>query len=136
MTPFDFISTWGPGGSRDAENERQGAQPYFLDLCELLEVPKPGTTGADSGYVFEKQTLALGQERGFADVFYKNRFAWENKAPGKNLDAALRQLLGYSLTRKPLLKQNQPLAQIESAQSATNSVVNEGPSKATSAARA
>jgi hypothetical protein len=105
MTPYDFIATWGPRGSRDAENERQGAQAYFIDLCELLGVPKPGTTGAEDSYVFEKLMLALGQERGFADVFYKGRFAWENKAPGKNLDAALRQLLGYSLALEnpPLL---------------------------------
>jgi hypothetical protein len=105
MTPYDFIATWGPRGSRDAENERQGAQAYFIDLCELLGVPKPGTTDAGDGYIFEKLTLALGQERGFADVFYKGRFAWENKAPGKNLDAALRQLLGYSLALEnpPLL---------------------------------
>jgi hypothetical protein len=105
MTPYDFIATWGPRGSRDAENERQGAQAYFIDLCELLGVPKPGTTDAGDGYIFEKLTLALGQERGFADVFYRGRFAWENKAPGKNLDAALRQLLGYSLALEnpPLL---------------------------------
>jgi hypothetical protein len=105
MNAYDFIATWGPNGSRDAENERQGAQAYFIDLCELLGVPKPGTTTAEDSYIFEKLTLALGQERGFADVFYKGRFAWENKAPGKNLEAALRQLLGYSLALEnpPLL---------------------------------
>ena len=97
MNPKDFIRMWEHGGSRDGENERQGAQAYFLDLCELLDVPKPGTAGADEGYVFEKKTDAVGQVRGFADVFWRGRFAWENKAPGKNLDAALRQLLGYSL---------------------------------------
>jgi hypothetical protein len=102
MTPTDFIQSWKSGGSRDAENERQGAQAYFLDLCELLQVPKPG---GEDGYIFEKQTLALGQARGYADVFYKNHFAWENKAPGKNLDSALKQLLGYSLAldNPPLL---------------------------------
>jgi hypothetical protein len=94
MTPYDFIQAWQRGGSRDAENERQGAQAYFLDLCELLQVPKPGSA---EGYVFEQKTEALGQTRGYCDVFYKGHFAWENKAPGKNLDDALRQLLGYSL---------------------------------------
>lgn len=108
MTPYDFIQTWGPRGSRDGENERQGAQAYFLDLCELLQVPKPGTPGISESpdhYIFEKLTLALGQQRGFADVFYKGHFAWENKAPGKNLDTALKQLLGYSLALEnpPLL---------------------------------
>jgi len=38
-------------------------------------------------------------------VFYRDHFAWENKAPGKNLDAALKQLLQYSLAlaNPPLL---------------------------------
>ena len=48
--------------------------------------------------MFEKQTLVLGEARGYADVFKSGAFAWENKAPGKNLDAALKQLLSYSLT--------------------------------------
>jgi hypothetical protein len=75
-----FKAKWSAGGTAYDLNERQGAQTYFLDLCELLGVPAHGTL---EGYVFEKQTLALGQQRGFADVFYKNRFAWETKAPGK-----------------------------------------------------
>jgi hypothetical protein len=38
-------------------------------------------------------------------VFYRDRFALENKAPGKNLDQALKQLLNYSLalSNPPLL---------------------------------
>lgn len=37
MSPQDFIAKW-----RDAAlTERQGAQSHFLDLCELLAVPKP-----------------------------------------------------------------------------------------------
>jgi len=35
----------------------------------------------------------LGEARGYANVFYRDHFAWKNKAPGKNLDAALKQLL-------------------------------------------
>jgi hypothetical protein len=94
ITAKEFIDKWGDSGSHAGENERQGAQAFFLDLCDLLSVPKPGE---QEGYVFEKQTLALGQERGYADVFWRNHFAWENKAPGKSLEGALRQLLGYSL---------------------------------------
>ncbi len=95
----EFKRKWGPGGSAHALNERQGAQSYFNDLCTLLGVPQPSSEPGESGqdYLFEKQTLALGQVRGYADVFKRNHFAWENKAPGGNLDAALRQLLGYSL---------------------------------------
>ncbi|MEI8159156.1 MAG: DNA methyltransferase, partial [Burkholderiales bacterium] len=83
-------------------NERQGAQPHFIDLCQLLGVPTPGSAG---DYIFEQDTLVLGEARGYADVFYRDRFAWENKAPGRNLDAALKQLLTYSLalSNPPLL---------------------------------
>ena len=104
MTPHDFIAKWGPGGPAYALNEEQGAQSHFLDLCELLGVPKPGS-GTTDEYLFERQSRQLGQARGYADVFYRDHFAWENKAPGKNLDAALRQLLGYTLAlaNPPLL---------------------------------
>ena len=106
MTPQDFITKWGPGGPAFDLNEEQGAQSHFIDLCDLLGVPKPGS---QDGYLFEKQTLqpgqVIGQTRGYADVFKRGAFAWENKAPGKNLDAALKQLLNYSsaLSNPPIL---------------------------------
>ena len=127
MTPQQFIAKWGPGGPSFHLNERQGAQAHFIDLCQLLDVPTPGSgdaggtvvSGSGNGnktassaniqgrsdYVFERDTLLLGEARGFADVFYRDHFAWENKAPGRNLDAALKQLLGYSLalSNPPLL---------------------------------
>ena len=102
MTPQDFIAKWGPGGPAFDLNERQGAQPHFIDLCQLLGVPTPGSSG---DYIFEQDALVLGEARGYADVFMRNHFAWENKAPGKNLDTALKQLLTYSLalSNPPLL---------------------------------
>ncbi len=105
MTPTDFIAKWGPGGPAAHLNEEQGAQSHFLDLCELLDVPKPGSPGVAGEYLFERRSLVLGEARGYADVFYRDHFAWENKAPGKNLDAALRQLLQYglALSNPPLL---------------------------------
>ncbi len=109
MTAQEFIAKWGPGGPAFALNERQGAQPHFMDLCELLGVPTPGSLAGNrekgDDYLFEQNTLVLGEARGYADVFYRDHFAWENKAPGKNLDAALKQLLGYShaLQNPPLL---------------------------------
>jgi hypothetical protein len=57
-------------------------------------VPTPGSAG---DYLFEQDTLVLGEARGYADVFKRNHFAWENKALGKNLDTAPKQLLTYSL---------------------------------------
>lgn len=102
MTPQTFIAKWGPGGPAFGLNERQGAQPHFMDLCALLDVPTPGSTG---DYLFEQNTLMFGSARGYADVFMRDHFAWENKAPGRNLDDALRQLLTYSLalSNPPLL---------------------------------
>ena len=98
MTPQDFIAKWGtPGGVPGpayALNEEQGAQSHFLDLCELLGVPKPGSA---EGYRFEEKSAVIGGKTGYADVFMRGVFAWENKAPGKNLDTALKQLLTYSL---------------------------------------
>ena len=94
MTPQTFIQKWGPGGPAFNLNEEQGAQSHFLDLCELLAVPKPGS---EDGYLFEEKSSVIGGRTGYADVFKRSAFAWENKAPGKNLDAALKQLLTYSL---------------------------------------
>lgn len=102
MTPQDFIAKWGPGGPAHYLNEEQGAQSHFLDLCEVLGVPKPGSA---ADYRFEEKGTVIGGHTGYADVFMRNHFAWENKAPGKSLDAALRQLLTYSLAldNPPLL---------------------------------
>ena len=106
MTPQQFIAKWGaPGGVPGpayALNEEQGAQSHFLDLCELLDVPKPGSI---EGYLFEEKSSVIGGKTGYADVSMRSVFAWENKAPGKNLDSALKQLLNYSLAlnNPPLL---------------------------------
>lgn len=98
MTPQEFIAKWGAPNGRPGPayhlNEEQGAQSHFLDLCDLLQVPKPGST---DGYLFEEKSHIIGGRTGYADVFMRGVFAWENKAPGKNLDSALKQLLTYSL---------------------------------------
>ena len=102
MSPQDFITKWGPGGPAFHLNEEQGAQSHFLDLCDLLDVPKPGS---QEGYLFEEKSAIIGGRTGYADVFKRGAFAWENKAPGRNLDTALKQLLTYSLalSNPPLL---------------------------------
>ncbi len=94
MTPQTFIQKWGLGGPAFHLNEEQGAQSHFLDLCELLGAPKPGS---EAGYLFEEKNTVIGGRTGYADVFRRGAFAWENKAPGKNLETALRQLQSYSL---------------------------------------
>ena len=74
-----------------------------MDLCAVLGVPTPGSTTNE--YIFEQDTQIVGAARGYADVFMRDHFAWENKAPGANLDQALKQLLGYTLAldNPPLL---------------------------------
>ena len=37
MTPQDFITKWGPGGPAFDLNERHGAQPHFIDLCQFTD---------------------------------------------------------------------------------------------------
>ncbi len=83
-------------------NERAGAQSHFVGLCTLLGVDAPNHS---DDYTFEKRTLKLGQKRGFADVFKRCCFAWEYKAPGGDLNNALRQLKDYAnaLDNPPLL---------------------------------
>ena len=102
MNPQAFIQKWGPGGPAFHLNEEQGAQSHFIDLCDLLGVPKPGS---EDGYLFEEKNKLIGGRTGYADVFRRGVFAWENKAPGRNLDGALKQLLTYSLalSNPPLL---------------------------------
>ena len=73
MTPYQFIAKWGPGGPAFGLNEEQGAQSHFLDLCDLLDVPKPGST---TGYRFEEKSNVIGGKTGYADVFMPGVFAW------------------------------------------------------------
>lgn len=90
MTPAHFINLW----KSNKLTERAGAQPHFDDLCELLGVDKPRDP---SGYCFERGAKKSGGGDGWADVWKRGYFAWENKKPGRNLDKALKQLTDYSL---------------------------------------
>jgi N-6 DNA Methylase len=102
MTAQDFIEKWGPGGANFAMTEKAGAQQHFLELCTLLGVDSPNDA---EHYTFEKGTLKLGEARGFADVFKRGAFAWENKGPNADLKGALKQLKMYAsaLDNPPLL---------------------------------
>ena len=94
MTPREFIEKWGPGGPAYGLSERAGAQPHFMDLCEVLGETTPGDK---DNYCFERGVTKTGSGRGFADVWKRAHFAWEYKAPGKSLDGALKQLMMYAL---------------------------------------
>ena len=98
MQAIDFVRKWGPGGPAAALTERAGAQPHFIDLCRVLGVPEPGDPDS---YCFERgltQTgSASGRTDGWADVWKRGAFAWEYKAPGRDLGKALAQLMRYAL---------------------------------------
>ena len=97
-----FIRKWGPGGPASLLTERAGAQAHFIDLCRLLGVAEPDDP---ERYCFERGVTKTGSAagrmelrvNGFADVWLRGAFAWEYKAPGRNLEAALRQLMMYAL---------------------------------------
>jgi hypothetical protein len=98
MTPHQFIAKW-----RDNPlSERAGAQAFFLDLCALLGVAAPNDP---DHYCFERGATRTGAGQGWADVWKRGHFGWENKAPGGALGGALKQLMTYALAldNPPLL---------------------------------
>ena len=98
MQAQEFIRKWAAGSPAHALGERAGAQAHFIDLCRVLGVPEPGDP---ERYCFGRgvsKTRGAGlRTDGFADVWLRGHFAWECKAPGKNLEGALRQLMMYAL---------------------------------------
>ncbi len=98
MQAREFIDKWRPGAAAHGLNERAGAQAHFIDLCRVLGVPEPGDP---DHYCFERGVAKTGgagvRTDGFADVWLRGHFAWEYKAPGKSLEAALKQLMMYAL---------------------------------------
>lgn len=93
--------------NRRASNslERAASEEHFLDLCRLLGQPTPAETDATG----EEQTFENGVavtdaasagsrgDRGFADVWWPGKFAWEykRKSKHKTLTEAYRQLSQY-----------------------------------------
>ena len=98
MTPEKFISTW----KANKLTERAGAQSHFDDLCDLLEVEKPRDP---ENYCFERGATKDSGKEGWADVWKRDHFGWENKKPGRDLTKALAQLREYAgnLGNPPLL---------------------------------
>ena len=102
MNPAEFQDKW-----RRAElTERSAAQQHFLDLCELLDHPKPADVDPKGElFTFEKGAAKRGGSDGWADVWKRGYFAFEYKGRHKDLDAAYRQLDEYraALENPPLL---------------------------------
>lgn len=98
ITPDAFIQKY----ATTKLNERGGAQLHFIDLCDLLQVPRP--TGGEE-YRFEQPVLKVAGGKGFADVYAESKFGWEYKGKGADLNKAYQQLLSYreDLGNPPLL---------------------------------
>ena len=96
MTPQEFIARWQNAGF----GERQGAQPFFIDLCAVVGHPTPAAYGDPERFTFEKWVPG-----GFADAYFEEHFGWEFKGQDAQLDGAFDQLLRYQVHLKtpPLL---------------------------------
>ena len=102
MTPYEFISKW----RASTLTERSASQQHFLDLCELLDEPKPADVDPlGERYCFERGTRKDTGGDGWADVWKRHHFAWEYKGKRRDLDAAFVQLRQYALAldNPPLL---------------------------------
>jgi len=92
MLPAEFQRKWIASELK----ERSASQSHFNDLCAVLGVPTP--TDADPTgefYAFERGATKLRGGEGWADVWYRNHFAWEYKGKRANLKAAYEQLAQY-----------------------------------------
>ncbi len=101
-TPQEFADRWQ--GNR--RTERSASQEHFLDLCAMLGQKTPSEVDPEGeSFTFEKGVGKTGGGKGFADVWYRGRFAWEYKGRHKDLSAAYGQLLLYreDLGNPPLL---------------------------------
>jgi hypothetical protein len=102
MDVAQFVRKW-----RRAElTERSAAQQHFLDLCELVDHPKPAEVDATgASFTFEKGVAKHGGGDGWAEVWKRGFFGWEYKGRHKDLGAAYEQLLKYreALENPPLL---------------------------------
>ncbi|MGC1374630.1 MAG: DNA methyltransferase, partial [Anaerolineales bacterium] len=103
ITVEQFVKKW----SKIQLKEKSASQSHFNDVCALVEHATP--TEADPKGDFFTFEADVDEDsaggRGWADAWYKDKFIWEYKGRGKNLDAAYQQLLRYreALENPPLL---------------------------------
>ena len=102
MNVPEFQAKW-----RDSTlKESASAKEHFLDLCHVLGMPTPAEADkSGSFYTFEKGATKTEGGQGFADVWFREHFAWEYKGPSGDLAKAYQQLRRYveALENPPLL---------------------------------
>ncbi|MCP4361958.1 MAG: hypothetical protein GY796_28440 [Chloroflexi bacterium] len=102
MRPPQFVARW----SKIQQKETAVSQSHFNDICQLVgHKPPIEHDPGGQNFSFEAHTVKPDGSKGFADVFYRDKFIWEYKGPHKDLDKAHRQLQLYreSLHNPPLL---------------------------------
>lgn len=102
MNVAELIDKW----QKVELTERSASQQHFLDLCDLLDHPKPAEIDPRGElFTFERGASKKGGSDGWADVWKKDYFAWEYKGRHKDLRAAYLQLDQYraALGNPPLL---------------------------------
>jgi hypothetical protein len=83
--------------------ERTGSQSHFIDLCALLGILDPiAADPTGQWFTFEKGASKTSGGEGWADVWRKECFAWEDKGPRKDLDKAFAQLQQYAIALENL----------------------------------
>ena len=94
----EFVAQW----KASTLSERSGAQPQFIELCDVLGQPHPAAEDqSGESFTFEKRVSKTRGGKGFADVWKRSYFAWEYKGKHKDLQGAYLQLLDYQGPREP-----------------------------------
>ena len=102
MNPIAFQHKW----LANTTKERSSSQSHFNDLCALVNHPTPNDLDPKGEFfAFERGASKLRGGEGWADVWYRGKFAVEYKGRGKDLKAAYDQLAQYreDLENPPLL---------------------------------
>ena len=102
ITPQSFVSKWRSSTLK----ERSSYTQHFLDLCHLVGQKEPAEVDPRGDtFCFEMGASKVSGGNGFADVWYRDHFAFEYKGKHADLDKAYQQLLQYreALQNPPLL---------------------------------
>jgi len=86
--------------------ERSASQEHFLDICRVIGHQTPAEMDpTGETFTFERGASKAMGGNGWADVWYRDHFAWEYKGRRANLKAAYDQLNLYreSLENPPIL---------------------------------
>jgi type II restriction/modification system DNA methylase subunit YeeA len=102
LSPQSFVDKWRHANLK----ERSAYQQHFLDLCHLIGHKEPAEMDPSGDtFCFEAGAAKTSGGNGFADVWYRDHFAFEYKGKHADLVKAYQQLLQYreALQNPPLL---------------------------------